>query len=147
MVSRSIPSSPRIVSPCSLNSGAAGGAPVLAELHRRGHQLEGNAVAVWHSCMYPLAMLCGSTAASSVSCTTHHWPVKSASRSRHSASVAVGERRLGQGSGSVLLPAARHGRRTGHRWPAPDADRLAELGQYRLACRQQKDSERSSLVR
>ncbi len=49
--------------------------------------LKGTPAAVSQSCMYPLAMLCGSTAHSSVSCTTHHWPVKSASRSRHSATV------------------------------------------------------------
>ncbi len=49
--------------------------------------LKGTPSAVSQSCMYPLAMLCGSTAHSSVSCTTHHCPVKSARRSRHSATV------------------------------------------------------------
>ena len=76
--------SARIPSPCSLNSGAREGTAGSSS-NWTGAATNRKAVpdAVWHSCTYPLATVCGSATASSVSCTIAHWPVNEASRSRH----------------------------------------------------------------
>ena len=93
MVSQSSPRSARMASPCSLNSGARpAGAGSSSNCTGAATSRKATPSAVSQSCTYPLATVCGSAAASSVSWTTVHWPTKSARRSRHSLEGPLGER-------------------------------------------------------
>src|SRR6478672_9252041 len=82
IVSQSSPRSPRMASPCSLNSGARrGGAGSSPNCTGAVAILNCTPLAFTQSPTYPLATLCGSAATSSVSCTTAHCPEKSRKRS------------------------------------------------------------------
>ncbi len=109
--------------------------------------LKGVPPAVSQSCMYPLATLCGSTAHSRVSCTTHHWPVKSARRSLHSPTVRSAKASSSSSCASMLCSSSAAW--SAKRGSVPSSTRPTawqSSAQYRLAWRQQKERARSSLV-
>ena len=82
-----------------------------------------------------------------MSCTTHHWPVKLASRSRHSATVRSAKAASSSSWASVLCSSSAAWSANLGRSQLGPPDGLTELdGQYRLACRQQKERECSSFV-